>query len=436
MINPGLGRIQRLLSHLPPQTWPAIHVAGTNGKGSVCAYLTALFLHHAKHETSSPFQRVGRFTSPHLLEPRDSITINGEPISRQTFSKITAHVATVDEREGIGASEFELLTASAYAAFSEAKVDLAIVECGMGGRLDATNVLTQPIVTVITRLGYDHQAFLGDTAAAIAMEKSGIMRQDVPCVVDASSDDAFLEEVTKQAKDKGVTVNKTPAAGSGIYEQMFSSLDAASMKRLPNTAKQNMWTAYLVYKHVLSHFGKEPGSNHSASAAEPDHAETSDLAKVMLSAANPGRFQTVEYRLASGTTKSVILDGAHNVQAFSALVEQVQRLREDQRQPVMWVLASTTSRDPKEILQLIPKHDRVVATEFSPVEGMPWVKPVSANKWDETLGSTREQWNVRSKPGEALETACVEAGDGLLIVAGSLYLVSDVLRLLEHGKIR
>ena len=207
MITPGLERITRLLTHLPSQTYPTIHVAGTNGKGSVCTYLTSLFQRHAHTTPFSPFQRIGRFTSPHLLTPGDSITINNIPVS--SFAQISSHIAFINSRENIGASEFESLTATAFTAFAEEKVDVGIVECGMGGRLDATNVLVNPIVTVITRLGLDHQAFLGGTAEAIAREKAGIMRKDVPCVVDSTSEDAFVEEVVRQARMKDVSVTLT-----------------------------------------------------------------------------------------------------------------------------------------------------------------------------------------------------------------------------------
>jgi folylpolyglutamate synthase/dihydrofolate synthase len=434
MINPGLGRIQRLLTHLPAQSWPAIHVAGTNGKGSICAYLTALFQHHASTTTSSPFKRIGRFTSPHLLEPRDSVSINGQAITQQAFSDVSKRIAELNATEGISASEFEQLTASALDTFAKEKVDLAIVECGMGGRLDATNVLKKPIVTVVTRLGLDHQAFLGDTPAAIAMEKSGIMKRGIPCVVDSSSDAEFLEEVTRQAKEKGASLVLTPRADSKEFLEFFSSSDSDGQDALdiPHVAKLNMWTAYLAFSQALTAYALPVPS-------------TATLLPVLTAAPNPGRHQILSLYPLTGRTPSILVDGAHNPQAFKALLPTIARIRSQQRalgvaaprkqglNYVTWVLACTSSRDPGDLLKLLPKEDRIIATTFSSVDGMPWVTPLPSSSWKDLLAASRTKktfW-ITSTPAEALDVACREAKGGPLVVAGSLYLVADVLRLVR-----
>lgn len=424
MINPGLERITRLLKHLPPQNFPTIHVAGTNGKGSVCTYLTALFQHHAKSTTSSPFQRVGRFTSPHLITPGDSITINNVPAA--SYPRLTKHVQDIDQRENIGASEFELLTATAFTIFAEEKVNLAIIECGMGGRQDATNVLVNPVVTVIARLGFDHQAFLGTTAEAIAMEKSGIMQRDVPCVVDSNSSVDFLAEVSRRAEIAGAPVTLTPSPHSNQkeFESIFAHAPPQTLKNdLPETARQNMWTAYLAYNQVLSRFSLPPTT------------DASTLVDVMVQALNPGRFQKLTIYNTTGRNSPIILDGAHNTQAFAALVQQVEHLRQDATESVTWVLASTDNRDPSELLALLPAQDRIVATSFSAVEGMPWVKPLAISQWHDILSKRGSPdvatWRIEDDTRAALMSACELAGEGPIVVAGSLYLIADVLRAVQ-----
>lgn len=457
MITPGLSRITRLLTHLPSQTYPTIHVAGTNGKGSVCTYLTSLFQHHALTAPSSPFQRIGRFTSPHLLTPGDSITINNVPIPTSRFSALSAHVSHINTREKIGASEFELLTATAFTAFAESDVDIGIIECGMGGRLDATNVLVEPIVTVITRLGYDHQAFLGGTAESIAREKAGIMREGVICVVDSTSEGGFLEEVVRQGEVKGAGVvltgfvpvggsEKTAKAVNATDEHAISSTSTststpsthanefhdtlsrlapstiAKLSQIPQTSLSNIWTAYLTYTYALTHFQLPP----------PHPTSLDTLFTSLLLTPNPGRYQSLSITPLTRRIAPIILDGAHNTQAFALLVQHVSKQRKQPTDAITWILASTSTRDPSELLRLIPAQDRIVATTFSAVEGMPWVQAYGLQEWRKVLEDDgRGVWRVEEDVIGALARASELAEEGMLVVAGSLYLVGDVLRAVQ-----
>jgi len=350
------------------------------------------------------------------------------------------------------------LTATAFSAFAEEKVNVGIIECGMGGRLDSTNVLVNPIVTVITRLGFDHQAFLGGTAEAIAMEKSGIMRKNVPCVLDSTSEPGFINEVIRQAtmKDAPITLthfaplhhseesrslaknpNEPPkaqlkdlplATQSTPFNQPEQFLDTIAninqqtiteLNNIPETAFSNMWTAYLAFHQALSQFSLPLPTSPSATF------------ETMLQTPNPGRYQHAHIKSLTGRTNPIILDGAHNTQAFKALVQQVDRLRKDAAESVTWVLASTDSRDPSDLLALIPAQDKVVATTFTSVEGMPWVRPFALQQWRKILEAERVTWCVEEHAGAALSAAVDFAIEGPLIVAGSLYLVADVLRVIE-----
>ena len=192
MIELGLGRISRLLKDIPI-AWRAIHVAGTNGKGSVCSYASAML--------NAGSIKCGRFTSPHLIDRWDCITINDRVVDQRLFCQVEDVVKSRDQKNGIKASEFELLTATAFEIFNHEKVEVGVVEVGLGGRNDATNVLQDPLVTVITKIGKDHQSFLGNSLEEIAYQKAGIMKQNVACLVDGSNEGSVIDVLKQNAKE-------------------------------------------------------------------------------------------------------------------------------------------------------------------------------------------------------------------------------------------
>ncbi|KAI0820420.1 Mur ligase [Trametes gibbosa] len=176
-IDLSLERIQKLLAVLPPYTRPTIHVAGTNGKGSVCALVSSIL------STANPPLVVGRFNSPHLVSVLDCICIGNKPISAEGY--LSARKAVERANTDIGASNFELLACAALFAFERAAVDVVVLEVGMGGRLDATNAVPDDciLVSALTAVDLDHQAFLGNSVDAIAREKSAIARPGRPFVI-------------------------------------------------------------------------------------------------------------------------------------------------------------------------------------------------------------------------------------------------------------
>ena len=176
-VHLGLERIQKLLADLgnPHHSVPVIHVAGTNGKGSVCAYLSAVL-------TEAGY-RVGRFTSPHLVDWKERICLNEQPISTEALAELLLQVqAAIPENSEDSPTQFEVITAAAWLYFAQQQVDIAVMEVGLGGRLDATNVCC-PIVTIITSLSLEHWQVLGPTLADIAGEKAGILKPGCPAVV-------------------------------------------------------------------------------------------------------------------------------------------------------------------------------------------------------------------------------------------------------------
>lgn len=197
-ISLGLERISKLLSHIP-YTRPTIHVGGTNGKGSV-----STLIEFTLRESGL---RVGKFTSPHLIHVRDSICIDGDSLSAEDYERIAKHVQKLSDEHSIGASLFELLTATALYAFEEANLDVVVLEVGMGGRLDATNALRDEVIliSVITAIDLDHQAFLGSTVREITLEKAGIIRDG--CLV-ALGDQTRENEQDVLSGVESVTVRK------------------------------------------------------------------------------------------------------------------------------------------------------------------------------------------------------------------------------------
>ena len=172
--KPGLETTLRLLAHLgnPHERLRAVHVAGTNGKGST-SHLIAAALQSAGY-------KVGLYTSPHLVSLTERIRINGRPIAEEEVARfVEENRSFLDELQP---SFFETLTAMAFAYFAAQEVDIAVIEVGLGGRIDSTNVLT-PLLSVITNIGMDHTEYLGNTLAKIAREKAGIMKQGVPCII-------------------------------------------------------------------------------------------------------------------------------------------------------------------------------------------------------------------------------------------------------------
>ena len=174
-IRPGLNSIKSLLGALgdPQDGMRLIHVAGSDGKGSVCCMLESILL--------SAGYSTGLFSSPHILKVNESIRIDGKDISDNELDSVLGEVRKASESSGCACTNFEALTACALLCFRKRGVDIAIIEVGMGGRLDATNIIT-PEVSVINNISMEHTAYLGDTIGKIAFEKAGIMKPGVPCV--------------------------------------------------------------------------------------------------------------------------------------------------------------------------------------------------------------------------------------------------------------
>ncbi|KXS20244.1 Mur ligase [Gonapodya prolifera JEL478] len=437
----GLERIRRLLVHLgsPQLAYDVIHVAGTNGKGSICASLSSVL-------SSLPL-RVGLFTSPHLIRPSDSLRLNDRPISPSLYSSALTHVASVDARHATACTSFELATAAALHLFRTERCDVAVVEVGLGGRLDATNVFDPPSVPrvcVISAIGLDHVAQLGPTVRDIAKEKCGILKKATVAVV-APQEFPEVDEVIKEEAEKAGTelVFVKPAEWADARIQSKLSFDNAAVKRAEN--------------HNLMARPAGPDGLERRTAIPPDHPEPPRLAHLPATSRHPavtypvvlpGDFQLgnsaaavwalrvlaergsgvdlntpTDFSNNAGTASTqqgkyspltdpstlshglsllqwpgrlqwlplprpvsqrgwILLDGAHNEQAAKAVgafvdtLERARTLRRGGRGGVTWALALASHKPPTEVIpHLVRRGDTVHLGTFPTPEGMPWVRP-------------------------------------------------------------
>ncbi|ORY68862.1 Mur ligase [Pseudomassariella vexata] len=404
MIELGLARIQTLLQRTP-QTWKAIHVAGTNGKGSICAYLEAML--HANNIAC------GRFTSPHLIDRWDCISINARAVPETKFRHFENLVKKRNEDLRVGATEFELLTATAFEIFEAEKVEVGVIEVGLGGRLDATNVLKEKAVTIISKIGFDHQAILGNTIEDIALQKAGIMQAGVPCVVDASNSEPVRLVFDSHSLQTGAPLKYVSPGPSELMK---------SLKSLRPHQAQNLALAHEAFRLAYPQFAESVGI----------------LVPAIRNMSWPGRLQMVDIQALTSRKEKVLLDGAHNPQSAEVLAAYVnEHLRHcaspaKQQQPLIWVLAASKGKDLGEILKLLLRPgDSVVAVEFGPVDGMPWVQPMESEEILKQCPVDVTKHDAQKDLAAALDWASKTADKSPLVIAGSLYLVSDVLRLLR-----
>lgn len=412
MIELGLARISRLLQNIP-LPWRAIHVAGTNGKGSVCAYASTML--------TAGKVRCGRFTSPHLIDRWDCIAIDDKTVDEGLFREVEACVHTRNERQGIEASEFEILTATAFEIFAREKIELGIIEVGLGGRHDATNILRDPVVTVITKIGKDHEIFLGDSLEEIAYHKAGIMKKGVPCVVDATNPPKVLFVLEEYAKtvDAGPIIHV--AYGLDDLDDLFWR--TLSKEDFEPHQQINLCLAIQAVRLALSR--------------TQALAKISPLIQAISKTVWPGRLQHLSVEALTGRGENILLDGAHNVGSAEILGSYVDSKLRDDGSSVTWMLSFSRGKNVQELLsRLLRPGDILIASKFGPVDGMPWVQSVDVEeilRSASTLG-TPIQPHATTNVDHALRLATQVSNGGPVVVAGSLYQVSDVLRLLRKSR--
>jgi dihydrofolate synthase/folylpolyglutamate synthase len=418
----GLARMRRLLAAVggPHRGLPVVHVAGTKGKGSTVAALAAI-LEEAGH-------RVGRYLSPHVHAIEERIAIDGRPIAAGDLAAALEAVIPVVERldavaarrGGRGPTWFEVLTAAAFVHFARARVDVAVLETGLGGRLDATNVV-RPLVSVITSISLDHMAVLGPTIARIAAEKAGIIKRGRPVVSGAMHPSARRVIAATAARRRATllqlgrdfTATPLPAppgagplAGAGL--ELRTGPAAAPVRyrlAMPGGHQAENAALAVMAARRLARQG----------IAVPEAAIVRGLARARL----PARIEVV------GRRPLVVVDAAHNVASMKTLVETLRPAVASHR-PRVLLFAASGDKQIEEMLALAAgMFDRVVVTRYA-------TNPRAATI-DRLVAACRQAGlprpSVATAPPQALALARSLAGaDGLVCVAGSFFLAAEIGR--------
>jgi dihydrofolate synthase/folylpolyglutamate synthase len=410
-VHLGLERIQRLLADMgnPHHSVPVIHVAGTNGKGSVCAYLSAVL-------TEAGY-RVGRYTSPHLVDWNERICLNEQPISTEALGELLLQVqAAIPENSEDSPTQFEVITAAAWLYFAQQQVDIAVMEVGLGGRLDATNVC-RPLVTIITSLSLEHWQVLGPTLPDIAREKAGILKPGCPAVVGQLPSEAKAV-VEQRSKELGCpTVWVKPAVELPPPTPPYQGGEQEALLPLTKGGFPKRWADYEGIKYPLPLLGEIQLSNSAIAIATlqilssqgwqiPEEAIASGMAKTKW----PGRLQW-----ATWNNHRLLIDGAHNPAAAIALRQYVDTLNT----PVTWVMGILSTKDHADRLYLVPVPDHSSAD--------PDALATLAQNICPELANCRTYPNLEAGL-QAATSNPAEASENLIVLCGSLYLVGYFLK--------
>ena len=387
----GLGRMQQVVDLLgnPEESYPIIHVTGTNGKGSTIAFMRELFVSHGK--------KVGTFTSPHIVSIHDRICINGQPISDQDFIRLADQVKTMEQRlleTHDQLSFFELLTLIALLYFKEQKVDLVLLEVGIGGLLDTTNVVTGEI-SVITSIGLDHQETLGDSLEAIAEQKAGIFKSGKSAVIANLAPEARII-CQKVAENLGVTLYQADKDFSFKEGRFSSSLAELSQLKLGLEGVYQEENAALALQTYLL-FMTQSG--------EKVNEEVIQLA--LKTTRWAGRLEAI--------TEHIYLDGAHNLPALERLVEFIQGKNQQGYRPQI-LFGALKRKDYSGMLTYLTEHlpdTALYVTSFD----------YQGSLDDQDLSDYHRVSSYR----DFIDGFEVSAGEkDLLFVTGSLYFISEV----------
>ncbi len=404
--KPGLDNIRLLCTLLgnPQDAVPAVHVAGTNGKGSTCAMLARIL--------KAAGYRTGLYTSPYIADYRDSFDISGENIRREAFAQALAEVgsrADAMAAEGLFPTEFELLTACAFHWFYQSGCDIAVIETGMGGRLDATNVISRPLVSVITAISYDHTAYLGDTLAKIAREKCGIFRPGGVTVCYPTQPEEAMREIRAAAKGCNSELILPDTAQlavteSGVYGVSFTYRGISARVRMGGAHQAlNAVTA------IEATFALRQGF-----AISDAH-----IAQGLGEAYQPARQEVL------CEAPLVLLDGAHNLQGIEALAQTVRGI---ECRPLAVVMGMLADKQYEESIALMAALcDRFFAVRPDNPRALP------AQAAADIAGRHEARAEAYNSMDEAVKAAAAfTGGSGAVVICGSLYMAKAARRAVKR----
>lgn len=396
----------------PQEKMKILHVAGTNGKGSVCSYLASMLKAAGK--------RTGLFTSPHLVKINERFVIDEEEVSDEEFLEafhtVMACVEQMKEEGYPHPTYFELLFLIGMKIFEKEKTEYLVLETGLGGRLDATNSVEHPLVTVLTSISLDHTEYLGDTIAAIAGEKAGIIKEGVPVVYDASCREAE-EVILKKAMEMH-------APAYGIRPDMYK-ISKTTKKHIDFCIDCGYYDCIeLSISSVAEYQVKNAAEAVTAiRVMDRDGSFTDEVIRRGIGQMRwQGRMETV--------LPGVIIDGAHNEAGVEEFVKTARRLEADY--PVTLLFAAVGDKDYRHMIETICRElrlERVIVTEVGGWRKVDVKEP-------EALFRQFGAKEVRAIPDveEAFGEALREKGDGILFCVGSLYLVGNIKSILEKRR--
>ncbi|MBQ7631788.1 MAG: bifunctional folylpolyglutamate synthase/dihydrofolate synthase [Paludibacteraceae bacterium] len=404
--KPGLEQTLRLMAEVgnPHERLKAIHVAGTNGKGST-SHLIAAVLQAAGY-------KVGLYTSPHLVSLTERIRINGTPIPEdQVAAFITRHRAFLDE---VQPSFFETMTMMAFDQFVREKVDIAVVEVGLGGRLDSTNVLT-PVLSVITNIGFDHTEYLGTTLPEIAREKAGIIKPNVPCVI-GETDEETAPVFLEKANECGILGDGLETTDCRIwFADQCGYLRKVRLREAPECElkgiyqEKNLQTAYVALRAL---------GNTEYRVQNTDIRE--GFSHVCSLTGLRGRWETLCER------PLTICDTGHNSHGLWYVAEQLRGLKN----PHVWIVfGMVNDKDSEEVLRLMPTGERYHYIFTRPNTQRARTAEEMRSLWESIQPSAFSiQPLAIENPQEAIKYAEAQAQeDDAIFIGGSNYLVGEAL---------
>lgn len=412
--RPGLDRINALLERLdnPQNKIKTIHIAGTNGKGSTVTYLRTLFQEQGLV--------VGTYTSPFIERFNERISINGQQIPDEDlvklvekFQGLTAELDQIEDLNGI--TEFEVVTAMMFDYFEEQQVDLAIIEVGLGGTLDCTNVIT-PLASAITTIGYDHMDILGDTLAEIARQKAGIIKKNRPVVIGKVPDEALAEIVAKALLEESpiyrlnqeyqVTYEK-PLKTWGeqfTFENSDRVLHQLKIPLIGQHQTENASVALELFLIVAPIFGIK--------------ATDKEIQSALNLAVWPGRMEKIS------DEPLIILDGAHNEPAIEVLVDNIKK--EFKNREIYTLFSALSTKDIRKMLGLlkeIPRQHLHLTIFDSP----------KSETLDNYLEIAPDVPRFTSWQSALAEITQEMSSEDVLLITGSLYFISEVRNELLGG---
>lgn len=400
--KPGLERISGMMEQLGnvQEDLKFIHIAGTNGKGSVSAMLSSVL-------TAAGY-RTGLFISPYIMRFNERMQVNGMPISDEELAEIITEVQPVAESMAERPTEFEIITAAAFVWFARQKCDIVVLETGLGGRLDATNLISKNVCAVITNLGMDHTEYLGNTLGEIAGEKCGILKPGCPVVAYRSAPEA-MKVIRARAKELECPVR---TADFGKIKALSADLQGQTFqyKQFPEL------TVHLLGAHQLKNAAV---ALETISVLRKAGWEIPDEAVVhgMDATRWPGRFEVLQ------DNPLVIVDGAHNPQGVESLIAAVKEYLPGQH--IVCVTGVLADKDWK------PMMDRLKTVVSDFVAVTPDSPRALGNVRLARYLTDREHWvsvadDVEKGLTGALERA--KATGGMVLACGSLYMAADVRR--------